>query len=45
MLVESGLALALESSRIRVGGGVWTPAICQVNTLYPIPNILCYASR
>jgi len=33
MLVESGLALALESSKIKVGGGVWTPAVCLGRTV------------
>ena len=26
MLVESGLVLALQSARLKVGGGIWTPA-------------------
>ena len=30
MLVESGLALALDIDKITAGGGVWTPATCQV---------------
>ena len=34
MLVESGLVLALESSKVRVGGGVFTPACCQVTYCY-----------
>ena len=29
MLVESGLVLALEGNKVKVGGGVWTPASCQ----------------
>jgi hypothetical protein len=29
MLVESGLALALDGAEIKVGGGLWTPAACQ----------------
>lgn len=29
MLVESGLALALQGDEIKVGGGVMTPAACQ----------------
>eukprot|EP00981_Chlorochromonas_danica_P011248 scaffold3825_cov179-Ochromonas_danica.AAC.5 len=29
MLVESGLVLALEGEKVKVGGGVWTPAACQ----------------
>ena len=33
MLVESGLALALNAEEITVGGGVWTPAACQKETL------------
>jgi short subunit dehydrogenase-like uncharacterized protein len=33
MLVESGLALALEGDKIRVGGGIWTPAACQGEVL------------
>eukprot|EP00600_Ochromonadales_sp_CCMP1393_P014239 CAMPEP_0175004228 /NCGR_PEP_ID=MMETSP0005-20121125/4651_1 /TAXON_ID=420556 /ORGANISM="Ochromonas sp., Strain CCMP1393" /LENGTH=491 /DNA_ID=CAMNT_0016259359 /DNA_START=77 /DNA_END=1552 /DNA_ORIENTATION=- len=33
MLVEAGLALALESEKIRVGGGIWTPAACQGDVL------------
>ena len=32
MLVESGLVLALELDKVTAGGGVWTPATCQVNT-------------
>ena len=31
MLVESGLALALEEDKIKVDGGVYTPATCQVS--------------
>ena len=31
MLVESGLVLALESDKIKVGGGYYTPAACQVS--------------
>ncbi len=30
MLVESGLVLALQADKIKVGGGIWTPATCQV---------------
>jgi short subunit dehydrogenase-like uncharacterized protein len=30
MLVEAGLVLALQSDQVKVGGGVWTPAACQV---------------
>ena len=30
MLVESGLVLALQSDQVPVGGGVFTPATCQV---------------
>jgi short subunit dehydrogenase-like uncharacterized protein len=30
MLVESGLVLALEGDKVKVGGGLWTPATCQV---------------
>lgn len=30
MLVESGLVLALQLDKIKVGGGVYTPAACQV---------------
>lgn len=33
MLVESGLALALEGDKIKVGGGLWTPAACQAEVL------------
>jgi short subunit dehydrogenase-like uncharacterized protein len=33
MLVESGLALALEEHRIKVGGGSYTPAACQGEVL------------
>ena len=33
MLVESGLALALEGDKIKVGGGVFTPAACQVSII------------
>lgn len=33
MLVESGLVLALEGDRVKVGGGVWTPAVCQGQVL------------
>eukprot|EP01031_Cornospumella_fuschlensis_P027154 gene27154-32800_t len=33
MLVESGLVLALESDKVKVGGGVWTPAACQGEAL------------
>ncbi|KAJ1415215.1 Saccharopine dehydrogenase-domain-containing protein [Ochromonadaceae sp. CCMP2298] len=33
MLVESGLVLALEGDKVRVGGGVWTPAACQGDVL------------
>lgn len=35
MLVESGLALALESDKLKGGGGIFTPGTCQV-----INNIL-----
>jgi short subunit dehydrogenase-like uncharacterized protein len=31
MLVESGLVLALESDKVKVGGGYFTPASCQVS--------------
>ena len=30
MLVESGLVLALDTDKIKVGGGYFTPASCQV---------------
>lgn len=33
MLVESGLALALNADQIDVGGGIWTPATCQKDVL------------
>jgi short subunit dehydrogenase-like uncharacterized protein len=33
MLVESGLALALDGDRIKATGGVWTPATCQGDVL------------
>jgi len=33
MLVESGLVLALEGGKVKVGGGVWTPAVCQGEAL------------
>jgi short subunit dehydrogenase-like uncharacterized protein len=33
MLVESGLALALDLDKISSGGGVWTPAACQGDAL------------
>jgi short subunit dehydrogenase-like uncharacterized protein len=33
MLVESGLALALEGDKIKVGGGLYTPAACQGDVL------------
>eukprot|EP01038_Epipyxis_sp_PR26KG_P008390 gene8390-11347_t len=33
MLVESGLALALEGDKIKVGGGIYTPAACQGDVL------------
>jgi short subunit dehydrogenase-like uncharacterized protein len=33
MLVESGLVLALEGDKVKVGGGVWTPATCQGDLL------------
>lgn len=33
MLVESGLALALDGAQIKVGGGLWTPAACQGEVL------------
>lgn len=33
MLVESGLVLALQGHEIKVGGGLFTPAACQVITL------------
>jgi hypothetical protein len=36
MLVESGLALALDIDKIRAPGGVWTPATCQVF------RVVCY---
>lgn len=29
MLVEAGLVLALEIDKVKVGGGIWTPAACQ----------------
>lgn len=29
MLVESGLVLALDGQKVKVGGGCWTPAACQ----------------
>lgn len=32
ILVESGLVLALQAHEIKVGGGLWTPAACQVRT-------------
>lgn len=28
-----GLVLALEGDKVKVGGGSWTPATCQVSTL------------
>lgn len=31
MLVESGLALALECDKLKGGGGIFTPGTCQVN--------------
>jgi short subunit dehydrogenase-like uncharacterized protein len=33
MLVEAGLALALEGQQIKVGGGLFTPAACQGEVL------------
>ena len=33
MLVESGLALALELDKTNSVGGVWTPATCQGTVL------------
>jgi len=33
MLVESGLVLALEGDKVKVGGGLWTPATCQGDLL------------
>lgn len=33
MLVESGLTLALEGERLKVGGGLFTPAACQGEVL------------
>ena len=33
MLVESGLVLLLNRSKIKVGGGVWTPAACLGESL------------
>ena len=33
MLVESGLALALDGAQIKVGGGLFTPASCQGDVL------------
>ena len=33
MLVESGLVLALNLKDVKAGGGVWTPAACQVHSL------------
>lgn len=33
MLVESALVLALEIDKVKVGGGVWTPACCQGEAL------------
>lgn len=29
MLVESGLVLALDGDKLKVGGGCYTPAACQ----------------
>jgi short subunit dehydrogenase-like uncharacterized protein len=42
MLVESGLALALDLDKIQTGGGVWTPATCQVGShwLFCCPNLI-----
>jgi hypothetical protein len=37
MLVESGLVLALQGDQVKVGGGVWTPAACQVRFTYFYP--------
>lgn len=34
MLVESGMVLALQGDKVKVGGGLFTPAACQVN-FYP----------
>ena len=46
-----GLVLALEGDKVKVGGGSWTPATCQVSTLtcntqftfigYPVWSIHC----
>ena len=33
MLVESGLVLVLDEKKLKVGGGVWTPASCQAEIL------------
>jgi short subunit dehydrogenase-like uncharacterized protein len=33
MLVESGLVLALQGDKVKVSGGVWTPATCQGDLL------------
>jgi hypothetical protein len=41
MLVESGLVLALEEEKVKVGGGIWTPAACQVKNMQ---RILFYGS-
>ena len=38
MLAESGLVLALDSDKIKVGGGVWTPAACQVSDYLSISS-------
>ena len=34
-----GLVLALEGDKVKVGGGSWTPATCQVTPLHPLPQL------
>jgi hypothetical protein len=49
MLVESGLVLALEHEKVKSGGGVFTPAACQVSSipfiLYPIFHDCRFSSK
>jgi short subunit dehydrogenase-like uncharacterized protein len=40
MLVESGLALALESNKTKTTGGVFTPATCQVRNQFFLLRLL-----
>jgi short subunit dehydrogenase-like uncharacterized protein len=41
MLVESGLVLALEEEKVKVGGGIWTPAACQVKIRILFMVLIC----